>query len=39
MSYGKKSWREWVLDEQEGIEQIKAAYAAGINVSISLFYS
>jgi hypothetical protein len=36
MTYGKKSWREWVLEEQEGIEHIKAAYAAGINVSISL---
>jgi hypothetical protein len=34
--YGKKSWREWVLDEKDGIEHIKAAYAAGISVSIPL---
>lgn len=31
MSYGSKSWQGWILDEKEGIEHIKAAYAAGIN--------
>ena len=33
MSYGSKSWEEWVLEEKDGIEHIKAAFAAGINVS------
>lgn len=32
MSYGNKSWGEWILGEKEGIEHIMAAYAAGINV-------
>ncbi|PVG01038.1 Aldo/keto reductase [Serendipita vermifera] len=31
MSYGKKSWQGWVLEEEEGIAQIKEAFAAGIN--------
>ncbi|PVG01039.1 Aldo/keto reductase [Serendipita vermifera] len=31
MSYGKKSWQRWVLEEEEGIAQIKEAFAAGIN--------
>ncbi|CAE6441150.1 unnamed protein product [Rhizoctonia solani] len=30
MSYGNKKWSEWVLDEEEGIKHIKAAYDAGI---------
>ncbi|CAE6510970.1 unnamed protein product [Rhizoctonia solani] len=30
MSYGNKEWNEWVLDEEEGIKHIKAAYDAGI---------
>ncbi|CAE6477538.1 unnamed protein product [Rhizoctonia solani] len=30
MSYGNKEWGEWVLDEEEGIKHIKAAYDAGI---------
>lgn len=33
MSYGSKSWQEWVLEGDEGIAQIKAAFEAGINVS------
>jgi len=33
MSYGSKSWEDWVLEEKDGIEHIKAAFAAGINVS------
>jgi aryl-alcohol dehydrogenase-like predicted oxidoreductase len=33
MSYGSKSWEEWVLEEKDGIEHIKAAFAAGVNVS------
>lgn len=31
MSYGQKSWAEWVLGEEEGIAQIKQAYDLGIN--------
>lgn len=31
MSYGSKSWEEWVLEEKDGIEHIKAAFAAGVN--------
>lgn len=31
MSYGKKSWADWVLEEEEGIRQIKEAYRLGIN--------
>ncbi|KAG8704754.1 hypothetical protein FRC11_009612, partial [Ceratobasidium sp. 423] len=30
MSYGNKQFGEWVLDEEEGIKHIKAAYDAGI---------
>ncbi|CAE6474655.1 unnamed protein product [Rhizoctonia solani] len=30
MSYGNKQWDNWVLDEEEGIKHIKAAYDAGI---------
>ncbi|KAI0028106.1 Aldo/keto reductase [Vararia minispora EC-137] len=30
MSYGDKEWFPWVLDEEEGIKHIKAAYDAGI---------
>ncbi|KAG8822727.1 hypothetical protein FRC17_009481 [Serendipita sp. 399] len=33
MSYGKKSWADWVLDEEEGIKQITEAFKLGINVS------
>ncbi|CAG8639135.1 13632_t:CDS:1, partial [Acaulospora colombiana] len=32
MTYGKKSWEGWVIEEEEGIAQIKEAFAAGINV-------
>jgi hypothetical protein len=31
MSYGDPEWQAWVLLEQEGIAQIKAAYDLGIN--------
>ncbi|KIO28921.1 hypothetical protein M407DRAFT_229219 [Tulasnella calospora MUT 4182] len=31
MSYGSSQWQNWVLDEKEGIEHIKAAYDLGIN--------
>ncbi|KAG8839073.1 hypothetical protein FRB91_006015 [Serendipita sp. 411] len=31
MSYGKKYWYDWVLDEEEGIKHIKEAFALGIN--------
>ncbi|CAE6422233.1 unnamed protein product [Rhizoctonia solani] len=30
MSYGNKKWENWILEEAEGIEHIKAAYDAGI---------
>ncbi|CAE6439998.1 unnamed protein product [Rhizoctonia solani] len=30
MSYGNTQWDKWVLDEEEGIKHIKAAYDAGI---------
>ncbi|KAH7323282.1 NADP-dependent oxidoreductase domain-containing protein [Rhizoctonia solani] len=30
MSYGNKEWNPWLLDEEEGIKHIKAAYEAGI---------
>ncbi|KAG8910395.1 hypothetical protein FRC01_006353, partial [Tulasnella sp. 417] len=31
MSYGSSEWLDWVLDEKEGMEHIKAAYDLGIN--------
>jgi len=31
MSYGDKKWREWVLEEKEGIEYVKHALDLGIN--------
>ncbi|KAG8939171.1 hypothetical protein FRC00_014132, partial [Tulasnella sp. 408] len=31
MSYGHPDWAGWVLGEEEGIKQIKAAYDLGIN--------
>jgi hypothetical protein len=31
MSYGDPEWQAWILPEQEGIAQIKAAYDLGIN--------
>ncbi|KAG9023913.1 hypothetical protein FRB95_012319 [Tulasnella sp. JGI-2019a] len=31
MSYGSPKWETWVLDEVEGIKQIKMAYDLGIN--------
>lgn len=31
MTYGSKSWREWVLDEEACDEHVKAALDAGIN--------
>ncbi|KAB5590450.1 hypothetical protein CTheo_6113 [Ceratobasidium theobromae] len=30
MSYGSDQWAKWVLNEEEGIKHIKAAYEAGI---------
>ncbi|QRV87476.1 aldo/keto reductase family protein [Ceratobasidium sp. AG-Ba] len=30
MSYGSAEWQKWVLDEEEGIKHIKAAYDLGI---------
>jgi len=30
MSYGSSKWQDWVLDEEEGLKHIKAAYDAGI---------
>ncbi|KAI0321779.1 Aldo/keto reductase [Amylostereum chailletii] len=30
MSFGSSEWEDWVLGEEEGIKQIKAAYDAGI---------
>ena len=32
MSYGTPEWQPWVLGEMAGLEHIKAAYEAGINV-------
>ena len=32
MSYGIPGWQPWILDEKAGLEHIKAAYEAGINV-------
>lgn len=26
MSYGSKQWQDWVLEEEEGIQHIKAAF-------------
>jgi aryl-alcohol dehydrogenase-like predicted oxidoreductase len=31
MSYGSSEWQKWLLGEEEGLKQIKAAYDAGIN--------
>lgn len=31
MTYGSSKWDKWVLDEEESIKHIKAAYDAGIN--------
>ncbi|KAJ9104769.1 hypothetical protein QFC19_003910 [Naganishia cerealis] len=31
MSYGDKRWNEWILEEDESLPLIKAAYDAGIN--------
>ncbi|KAG8908297.1 hypothetical protein FRB99_007831 [Tulasnella sp. 403] len=31
MSYGSPEWQPWVLDEAEGMKQIKVAYDLGIN--------
>ncbi|KAG8972619.1 hypothetical protein FRC05_009729 [Tulasnella sp. 425] len=31
MSYGSSKWLDWVLDEEEGMKHIKAAYDLGIN--------
>ncbi len=31
MSYGSPKWQEWVLEEEESIKQIGAAYDLGIN--------
>lgn len=30
MSYGSNKWSDWILNEEEGIKHIKAAYDAGI---------
>jgi aryl-alcohol dehydrogenase-like predicted oxidoreductase len=33
MSYGSKSWREWVIEDEETVfKHIKAAFDVGINV-------
>jgi len=37
MSYGTPEWQPWVLDEKAGLEHIKAAYEAGINVRDPVF--
>uniref|UniRef100_A0A0W0F2T6 Putative aryl-alcohol dehydrogenase n=1 Tax=Moniliophthora roreri TaxID=221103 RepID=A0A0W0F2T6_MONRR len=31
MSYGTPDWQSWVLEEEEGMKHIKAAYDTGIN--------
>ncbi|CAK5261854.1 unnamed protein product [Mycena citricolor] len=31
MSYGSRGWQTWVLEEEESLKHIKAAYDAGIN--------
>lgn len=31
MSYGSKSWQDWVLEEEESLPLLKAAYDRGIN--------
>jgi predicted aldo/keto reductase-like oxidoreductase len=31
MSFGDKRWNEWVLEEEEALPVIGAAYQAGIN--------
>ena len=31
MSFGSSSWEKWVLDEEESVDMLKAAYDAGIN--------
>lgn len=31
MSYGKKAWQEWVLEEDEALPLLEHAYRAGIN--------
>ncbi|TFY51122.1 hypothetical protein EVG20_g11157 [Dentipellis fragilis] len=30
MSYGTSAWQDWVLDEEDGVKHIKAAYDLGI---------
>jgi len=37
MSYGTPEWQPWILDEKAGLEHIKAAYEAGINVRDPVF--
>ncbi|KAH8927663.1 aryl-alcohol dehydrogenase [Atractiella rhizophila] len=31
MSYGSKTWQNWVLEEEEGLKHIELAYKLGIN--------
>jgi aryl-alcohol dehydrogenase-like predicted oxidoreductase len=31
LSYGEAAWQPWILDEEQGLQHIKAAYDAGIN--------
>ncbi|MFB6173487.1 MAG: aldo/keto reductase, partial [Halobacteriales archaeon] len=31
MSFGSSDWREWVLDEEDGIELVERARELGIN--------
>ena len=31
MSFGDPAWQPWVLGEETGIEQVKAAWELGIN--------
>ena len=34
MSYGSSKWAEWVLDEEQSLPLLKAAYDAGINTYV-----
>lgn len=39
MSYGRKGWREWVIEDEETVfKHIKTAFDAGINVSYRHFH-
>ena len=32
MSYGSKSWRPWVLEEEEGLKHVKRALELGLSL-------